>query len=78
MRHIVILSANEARQLAHSINFTPHLSGLRVTIDGDYAKFKVNQLGWSPPMGQLDPLCEDALDRAAIDRVKQQLKEGKL
>ena len=36
------------------------LRKIRVSLDGDVAKFKVNEHTWSPPCGHLDPMCEVA------------------
>jgi hypothetical protein len=37
---------------------------LRVAVDGESVKFKVNGGIWSPPLGHLDPTCEYALNRS--------------
>jgi hypothetical protein len=39
---------------------------LRVCIEGDTAKFKVNESTWSPPLGRLDPMCQAAQRRRIV------------
>ena len=34
---------------------------LRVSVEGDNVKFKVNESTWSPPLGELDPQSEYAV-----------------
>lgn len=41
---------------------------LRVTIDGDQVKLKVNGSTWTPGYGELDPECREAVTRAAQER----------
>ena len=70
MDKIIELSANEVRQLLAELNHANSKSGfgirgLRVCIEGDTAKFKVNEWMWSPPMGHLDPACSEAERRQA-------------
>jgi hypothetical protein len=66
MMHIIEIDGEELNSLLATLRskkISPHK--LRVTLDGDTVKFKVNEYMWSPPMGHRDPTCEVALRRAA-------------
>lgn len=64
--HIIQLTPAEARNLLAELQAADsksNLRSLRVCVEGDHAKFKVNEWIWSPPLGQLDPSCETAIRR---------------
>jgi hypothetical protein len=61
--HIILVDAKQAKQLGEALVHHANLTGLRVAIEGDHVKFKINQGGWSPPMGRLDPLSDEAYKR---------------
>lgn len=75
--HIILLSTAETLNLLTSLQDVNegrrNLYALRVAIEGDSVKFKINQSGWSPPLGQLDPQSEEAHKRrrAEIDAMNE-------
>jgi hypothetical protein len=73
MDKIIQLSAREVNDLLETLAAHKErgsLYGLRVCLDGDYAKFKVNESTWSPPLGKLDPMCRQAA-RVRVDAVNE-------
>lgn len=69
--HIIQLSKSEAAQLLRELTNADKdarsgLWSLRVAVEGDTVKFKINEFTWSPGIGKLDPMCEEAQHRRAI------------
>ena len=69
--HIIQLTKTEAHQLLTQLQDAKEhgpsgLWSLRVAQEGDSVKFKINEFTWSPPMGELDPMCEEALRRREL------------
>ena len=62
MDTIIQLSPREVWSLFDALEEmqTSGISSLRVCVDGDNVKFKINERTWSPPMGTLDPNCQRA------------------
>jgi hypothetical protein len=68
MDRIVIL---EGQELKHFLDYmeritqagTPAVYSLRVTVDGDQVKLKVNQATWTPGYGELAPESREAAGR---------------
>lgn len=68
MDKIIELSAHEARELLTqlaSVENRKLLWHLRICMDGDWVKFKVNESTWTRAMGQLDPMCRRAARKRA-------------
>lgn len=63
--HTIILidSSTDLDELRNALNHS-QAHRLRVTIDSDGVKFKVNGGMWSHPMGSLDPECDAAHEMA--------------
>jgi hypothetical protein len=58
MEPIIQLSRAQALELLHMLTRVEKDHGiysLRVHVDGEHAKFKVNEYTWTPPMGELEP-----------------------
>lgn len=49
---IVVDDATQLHSIRGAFN-VPDARKVRVWIDGDRVKFKVNEYGWSPPMGRI-------------------------
>ena len=75
MDTIIILDAVQARSLLDALKQTDKsvngggIRSLRVSIDDGGAKFKINGMTWSPPLGRLDPDCL-AAERAAAQQIR--------
>lgn len=50
---MIVMTGDEAIELAQWINFTPGVNKMRVMIQGGRVKFKVNEQMWSAPLGKL-------------------------
>lgn len=61
---IIELTGSEITELQNALNPENTRSGtvysVRVSVEGENVKFKVNGGMWSPPMGHLDPSSEYA------------------
>lgn len=71
--HIIQLSKEEVTQLLSELENARDrgpsgLWSLRVAQEGDSVKFKINEFTWSPPLGQLDPMCEEAHRRREMSK----------
>lgn len=69
--HIIQMNSREAKNLLSELKLADSegrsgLWSLRVTVEGDQVKFKVNEWTWSIGMGRLDPMCEEAQRRKAF------------
>lgn len=55
MEPIIIVDGRQLKDLLAAINFQQGLDGgirqISVHVDGEHAKFKINESMWSPPMG---------------------------
>jgi hypothetical protein len=57
MDKIIEINGTELQQLIYELTQNRKAYKLRVSVDGDTVKFKMNSGMWSPPMGHLDPEC---------------------
>lgn len=79
MDRIIQLNRSQANEFFETLSAIKEssrtgLTGLRIAIDDgqeDTVKFKVNDYGWSPPTGALDPACRKAA-RKRVDQVEKE------